>query len=165
MRFDAPPISDLRLSRFHRWAMLWLTWLAGFLDEAAAFAPLSAQAKTIAHRWLDQIEWLVMGIVIIRAARQLRRAPPSRRVRAHKLKTKALRRAIFGARLLRRLRAKDLRTRIAALRADVGALVAQIRKRLPRGLTRRRPIAPRPEAGALEALAQPPAPALRADTS
>jgi hypothetical protein len=165
MRFDAPPISDLRLSRFHRWAMLWLTWLAGFLDEAAAFAPLSAQAKAIAHRWLDQIEWLVGGIVIIRAARQLRRAPPSHRLRAHKLKTKALRRAIFGARLLRRLRAKDLRARIAALRADVGALVAHILKRLPRGLTRRRPIRARREHRASPALTPPPAPALGADTS
>ena len=38
MRFAAPPLSDLRLRRLHRWALLWLKWIAAFLDAAEAFA-------------------------------------------------------------------------------------------------------------------------------
>src|SRR5690606_41962400 len=68
MRLNAPPISELRLQRYHRWMLLWLTWLAAFLAEVSAFAPLSRQATQIAHQWLDRAERLLIDIVLLRAA-------------------------------------------------------------------------------------------------
>jgi phosphate uptake regulator len=47
--------------------------------------------------------------------------------------------------LRRSLRSKDLRQRIERLRQDINALVTRLLDRLPRGLTRRRPIKARRE--------------------
>jgi len=139
MRFVAEPISQDRLSRFHRWAMLWLAWLAAFLEEAGALAPLSRQAETIAHQWLDRVERVILSIVLLRAAPQVRylRQP---HFSALPRKDTSLRRAVTGAALRRLLRPKSLRARIEALSQDLDRLVACLAKRLPRGLTRRRPI-------------------------
>jgi hypothetical protein len=138
MRFNVPPISEHRLDRYHRWMLLWLTWFAAFLREARTFAPFSAQAEAIAHQWLDRIERLLITIILLRAAPRVRgNIPPKhsvrRRVETH------MRRAIIGSAMRRALRSKDLHKRIAALSQDVDALVARLLKRLPRGLTRRRP--------------------------
>jgi hypothetical protein len=62
-----------------------------------------------------------------------------RRIETH------MRRAIIGSAMRRTLRSNDLNQRIAALSQDVDALVARLLKRLPRGLTRRRPHRARPE--------------------
>ena len=168
MRFVAEPISDLRLQRFHRWALLWLTWFAGFLDAAGAFAPLSLQAERIGHHWLDRIERVLLAIVMLRAVRHVR-ALPSRRAHAqHRLTQTALSRAVIGAKLRRALRSKDLRQRCETLRgADLRVLVVHILKRLPRGLTRRRPIRTVREQGRLLALsaAFAPMPLLAVDSS
>ena len=148
MRFVAEPISDLRLQRFHRWALLWLTWFAGFLDAAGRFAPLAKQAETIGHHWLDRIERVLLAIVMLRAVPRVRPLRDRRTGAQHRLIRSALSRAVVGAKLRRALRPKHLRQRIDALcRADLSALVADILKRLPRGLTRRRPIRTAPEAG------------------
>jgi len=147
MRFVAEPISDLRLQRFHRWALLWLTWFVGFLDAAGAFAPLSAQAERIGHHWLDRIERVLFAIVMLRAVPHVRALRTNRPFALHRLKHSALARAVVGAKLRRALRPKALCQRIEALRrADLSALVERILKRLPRGLTRRRPILARSEA-------------------
>lgn len=137
MRLDAEPFTEHRLMRFHRWAMLWLNWFAAFLEAARGFAPLSRDAETIAHSWLDWIEQLIVNIVLIRAARRVRplvwrryRVPPS----AQRSPT---RRAILGSRLRRSLRARDLAGRIAALRQNIDAMTLRLARRLPRGLTRR----------------------------
>jgi hypothetical protein len=148
MRFVAPSISQHRLQRFHRWAMLWLDWFAAFLEAARAFAPLAPQTQRLAHAWLDPIERLVVGIVILRAAPHVRPLRV-RRYGAEHGGAAGLHRAILGVSLRRRLRPKDLDRRIEALRQDIDALVAQLLKRLPRGLTRRRPIRPRPEMRAI----------------
>ncbi len=143
MRLNAPPISELRLQRYHRWMLLWLKWLAAFLTEAGAFAPLSRHAEQIAHQWLDRVERLLIAIVLIRAARAGHTIPtlkhsPHRRDETH------MRRAIVGSAMRRALRAERLDQRIAALSQDVHVLVARLLKRLPRGLTRRRPVRTRP---------------------
>ena len=99
--------------------MLWLAWFAAFLEEAGALAPLSRQAETIAHQWLDRVERLILSIVLLRAARQVRylRQP---HFSALPRKDVALRRAIVGAALGRLLRHKLLSRRIAALSQDLG---------------------------------------------
>lgn len=65
----------------------------------------------------------------------------------------------------RALRSKDIRQRIAALTQNLDGLVARLLKRLPRGLTRRRPIIARREARSGEPPGVDCAPALVADTS
>ena len=102
---------------------------------------------------------------MLRAARHVRRVQSPRGASDHRRNDTALRRAIIGSTIRRALRPKHLRRRIAALTQSIEALVAQLLRRLPRGLTRRRPIvtAPAPYAGGLpDAL---PAPVLCTDTS
>jgi hypothetical protein len=141
MRFVAEPISDLRLQRFHRWALLWLSWFAAFLDAAGALGPLAKQAETIGHRWLDRIERVLVAIVMLRAIVRVRPLRDHRAHAQHRIIQHALSRAVIGAKLRRALRCKHLRQRCEALRhADLGAFVTHILRRLPRGLTRRRPI-------------------------
>jgi hypothetical protein len=140
MRFVAEPISDLRLKRFHRWAMLWLRWFVAFLDSAEILAPLSKPTQAIGHQLLDRIERIIMAIVMLRAAPHVRRMRPRKGVAEHRRKESALARAVVGASLRRSLRAKDLRQRIARLTQNIDTLVARLLRRLPRGLTRRRPI-------------------------
>lgn len=166
MRFVAQPISDLRLQRFHRWALLWLTWFASFLDAAGAFAPLSMHAEAIGHRWLDRIERVILAIVMLRAAPRVRALRTKRPFALHRLKQSALARAVIGAELRSALRPKGLSQRCETLRRiSISALVARLLKRLPRGLTRRRPIRTRPEAPIAHAPSAPTAPACAADTS
>jgi hypothetical protein len=164
MRVNAPPISEHRLSRYHRWMLLWLTWFAAFLKEARAFAPFSAQTTAIAHHWLDRIERLLITIVIIRAA-SLVRPTGAPKHSARRLAETHFFRAVIGSAMRRALRSKDLNKRIAALSQDVGALVQHLLKRLPRGLTRRRPHHARREPRAIAPRIVHPAAALSADTS
>ena len=142
MRLVAEPISDLRLQRFHRWAMLWLKWFVSFLDAAGVFAPFSMQAQSVGHSWLDRIERIVMAIVMLRAVRYVRRINPRKGVAEHRRKDSALARAVVGSSLRRSLRSKDLRERIERLAQSIDTFVA---RRLPRSLTRRRPIKARRE--------------------
>ncbi|MFT3728259.1 MAG: hypothetical protein QM759_10595 [Terricaulis sp.] len=163
MRVVAEPIPHLRLQRYHRWAMLWLTWFAAFLEAAADFAPLSKAAHALAHRWLDYVEALIVRIVMLRAAPRLRVL--KRRAFAAVAPRAGFFRAYAGSRMRRALRSRDLRARMAALRQNIDGLVALLLRRLPCGLTRRRPILPRPEACFTCADEAPRAHALCADTS
>ncbi|MFZ2029274.1 MAG: hypothetical protein WAU68_03110 [Vitreimonas sp.] len=166
MRFVAEPISDLRLQRFHRWALLWLSWFASFLDAAGAFAPLSKQAEAIGHLWLDRIERVIAAIVMVRAAPRVRALRTKRPFALQRLKQSALTRAVIGAKLRRALRPKQLRQRCDALRRiDIGALAARLLKRLPRGLTRRRPILTAREQGGVRLVHGVFGPTLTDDTS
>jgi hypothetical protein len=140
MRFVAEPISNLRLQRFHRWAMLWLKWFVGFLDAAGAFAPISVEVEKIGHAWLDRIERVVLAIVMLRAAPRVRWIKARRPFALYRLKQRGMRRAVIGCALRRSLRPKSLRRRIEALTQSIDCLVARLLKRLARGLTRRRPI-------------------------
>lgn len=144
MRLNAPPISELRLQRYHRWMLLWLTWVATFLAEVCAFAPLSRQATQIAHQWLDRAERLLVSIVLIRAAARVRTIPTLKHA-LHRRRETHLTRAIIGSAMRRMLRPKRLDQRIAALSQNLQSLVARLLKRLPRGLTRRRPVRTRHE--------------------
>src|SRR5690242_2781536 len=97
MRFVADPFTQHRLQRFHRWALLWLSWFASFLDAAAAFAPLTEQARSIGHLWLDRIERVLVAIVMLRAVRQVRCIKSHRPFAVHRLKQSGLSRAVIGA--------------------------------------------------------------------
>lgn len=154
MRAHAPPISELRLQRIQRWMLLWLKWFAAFLTKAEAIAPFSRQARAIAHRWLNQIERVLTCVVAIRAAPHVRVTNAPKHATRPRTEHQLLR-AVIGSAMRRSLRARDLRQRITALSQNVDALVARLLKRLPRGLTRRRPIRPRPErrAGAARPMA------------
>jgi hypothetical protein len=145
MRFVAEPISQRRLSRFHRWAMLWLAWFAAFLDTASGFAPLATQAQTLGHLWLNKIERIIVAVVLLRAAPHVRRVNRRRGISEHRCNDSAVTRAVIGSAMRRALRARDLRERIQRLNQDIETLVARLLKRLPRGLTRRRPIKVHPE--------------------
>ncbi len=144
MRLNVPPISEHRLQQYHRWMLLWLGWLAAFLAQARAFAPLANEASAIAHRWLDRIERLLVNIILIRAALHVRTIPTLKHA-THRRNETQLARAIIGSAMRRAFRSRSLEQRIAALSQPVEALVARLLKRLPRGLTRRRPMRPRPE--------------------
>ena len=129
MRFVAEPFSDLRLTRFHRWAMLWLKWFAAFLDAAGAFAPISGQVENIGHRWLDRIERIVFAVAMLRAAPKVRRLNQLRIMPTHRRRDTSLRRAVMGSRLRRLLRPRLLHRRIEALRkATIDELVARVLK-------------------------------------
>jgi hypothetical protein len=166
VHFICPIFANRRLQRFHRWALLWLTWLAAVLDNAAAYAPLSQQVKTLTHAYLDQIARVIVSIVMIRASYQVRQLPPKHwSEHVHACKVTSLRRAVMGVKLWRELRHRDVRQRIAALRQDIDALTARVARRLPRGLTRRRPIHTRPESRVIDSRAAVLTPKLAADTS
>ena len=108
MHFIRPTITNQRLQRFHRWVLLWLTWFAAVIEYGSAFAPLSQHAKTLAHAYLDQIQRLIVAMVMIRAAAQVRR-PAGRQVFAeHQRKERGFERALLSVKLWR-----DLRQRIA----------------------------------------------------
>jgi len=125
--------------------MLWLKWFAAFLDAAGALAPLSKQARSIGHVWLDRIERRILAIVMLRAVRHVRRIAPRKGIAEHRCKESAFARAVVGSRLRRSLRSKYLHERIARLMQSIDVLVAALLRRLPRGLTRRRPIKARRE--------------------
>jgi hypothetical protein len=165
MRFVAEPISQHRLSRFHCWVMLWLAWVAAFLEAAGASAPVSKQAQTIGHTWLDSIERIIVSIVMLRAVRHIRRVLPRKGVAPHRRNDSSLHRAVIGSAMRRALRSSDIRKRIEALTQNLDGLVARLLKRLPCGLTRRRPIIACPEAREREAPSVECAPALAVDTS
>lgn len=165
MHFKRPSISIHRLQRLHRWAMLWLTWFAAFLETAASLAPLSREAEHVAHLWLDRIAWLIVSIVMIRAAPRVRGVNPRQVASPHRRVETSLSRAIVGTRAWRELHSKHLLQRIAALRQNIDVLVARVLRRIPCGLTRRRPILPRPEARRADAHYALVAPVPCADTS
>jgi hypothetical protein len=166
VHFIRPIFANRRLERFHRWALLWLTWLAAVLDNAATYAPLSQQVKSLTHAYLDQIARVIVSIVMIRASYQVRQLPPKHwSEHAHACKVTSLRRAVMGVKLWRELRQGDVRQPIAALRQDMDTLTARVVRRLPRGLTRRRPIHTRPELRATALLGVFLTPPLAADTS
>ncbi|HVV31901.1 MAG TPA: hypothetical protein VHC73_01635 [Vitreimonas sp.] len=149
MRFKRPSISNLRLQRLHRWALLWLTWFVAQIDKAVAHAVLTQDLRAAAHRWLDTIDRVIVGIVVIQAAQRIRRRPQRMRRFSEYINARPTMRTILGARLRRDLRPKDLHARIVALRQDIDVLVAKLLRRLPCGLTRRA-IVTRPEAHAFQ---------------
>lgn len=120
--------------------MLWLAWLLRTLDAVGAYAWLSRAQTHNLNLWLDRIERIVANLAMARAAPHVRLALPRKGVCADAVKTSGLRRAIVGSALRRALRRSDLRARISALSRPISAIAAQVLKRLPRGLTRRRAI-------------------------
>lgn len=165
MRVVAPIISNHRLQRFHRWAMLWLAWFAAFLDAAADLAPFTQQARAVAHRWLDRVERVVISVAILRDPRPIRRPPPRKRRFNVCHNRCASMRAIIGSRLRRALRSSDLHTRIILLRERIGDLVGRRLACLPCGMTRLFPVLTRPETHFIASYSAPIATAHAPDSS
>lgn len=137
-----PPIfPKLRLARLMTCARLWLVWL---------MAQLAAIGSAPIERWLrERTDDMALGIgwlIVLHAWLRLpRRAAPARNRRHGRLKTRGLRRAIVGSALRRALRARGAAARIAALSAIVAnpePHIARLARRLRRGLSRLRTIAP-----------------------
>ena len=124
--------------------LLWLKWVASFLSYARGFAPLSRSATIIAHHWLDGVERALFRVILCRIALRIRTIPKLRHAAQARIETHFMR-ALIGSRMRRAFRSCDLNQRIAALSQDVGGLVSQVLKRIPRGFTRRRPCRAHPE--------------------
>lgn len=144
MRARAAPRPNIDPSRFRRWvtfAWLWLLRYAAFL----CFGDASGAAL-----WRRRARRAVRDLILIRAAalmpvrperRRRRRAPPPGW--AYAARPASILRAACGSYVRRRLRARSPGHALAALfRAlqDMEALARAIVKRLPRGLTRTRPL-------------------------
>jgi hypothetical protein len=161
------PIRPEHLPRLLAWALLWLVKYAWFLvyggDEA--------------KRQLARHARLIANLIVVRAShrfaigtkRHTHRPPaaPPGFVKRRCVNTNLMRRAIIGAELRRRLRARGNGLRLTALinaLFDLDAHANRVAKRMARRLTRLCPLVPaRPPADAVFALAAP-AP-LCADTS
>src|ERR1700742_123947 len=119
MRNAAQFIPHHRLQWFHHWAMSWLKQLAALLDGAGVMAPLAKSVERISHRFLDDIEHVVLVLVMLRAAPHVRRVPARHGLVDDGRKLRGFARALMGARLRRALRPKDLCARIEALSQDL----------------------------------------------
>lgn len=142
MHFKPPAISARRLERTLCAALAWLADLAELAEAFAGLASMPREAQRLAHGVVDYFERIICAVAILRAAAHVRFLPRHRR--APLARRGGLVRAILGSALRRRLRHRSLRTRIQALRLGAVGLAERIAKRLPRGLTRRRPILPKP---------------------
>ncbi|MFT3726489.1 MAG: hypothetical protein QM759_01495 [Terricaulis sp.] len=144
--------------------MLWLKGFTAFLAAAQEFAPFTQQAERIAHRWLDHVERGLLSLVILHAHKLIRpqHAPQHS---SRRRKQRQLWRALVGVSLRRAVRGRTLAQRIAALSQNIAPLVERLAKRIPRGLTRRRPFVACPEMRAPQCTNADPRPAHSADTS
>jgi hypothetical protein len=139
------------------WARLVLVWVSG------VFAGLVGETS---RRCLDGVALMVGELVFLHAAARVRPRATGmhRHGRLHAIST----RAIVGAALRRALRGKDFAARLFAILSvmrDAEQHIAKLARRLARGLTRLRVLAPSPEPGPLAAPAPLALAAAYADTS
>ncbi|MFT3728848.1 MAG: hypothetical protein QM759_13575 [Terricaulis sp.] len=158
------PFQSSELQRLRRWILLWLKWFTAFLATAGEFAPFTQQAERVAHSWLDHIERGLLSVIILRAFASIRTLQPPRHS-SRRRKQRQHWRALIGSSLRRALRGRTLAERIAALSQNLEPLVARFIKRIPRGLTRRRPFIARPESRTPAHASATALPACTADTS
>ncbi|MBK6703480.1 MAG: hypothetical protein IPG56_06735 [Caulobacteraceae bacterium] len=109
MRSNAPAITELRLQRFHRWALLWLKWFAAFLNAASAHTPITGQAAKVAHQWLARVEAVLISIVLVRAGARVRPVSTLKHSARRRIETH-MARAIIGSAMRRSLRPRRLRS-------------------------------------------------------
>lgn len=136
-----PPISDHRLARLTAWLRLWLIWFVGLCARAGDWG--------WRPRDLDPLARFVAHLVIIGAARRLDLDAFAMRRGRHRYGRagREIQRTQAGARLRCALRGRDWRTRLMAILTvirDLDAHVSALARRLRRGLTRLRVIAPKP---------------------
>lgn len=140
MRTAPQIISTHRLARLNAWARLWLVWFVGV--ASALWRP----------RALDHVARGVGSLILLNAAARWRR-----RIRTnnrHGRVKRETRRIAIGSRLRRALRGRDFASRLGAILAvvrDAEHHIARLLRRLHKGLTRLRTIAP--ERGATPPLA------------
>lgn len=156
MRSAALIISSHRCARFETLARLSLLWIAGRLIAwFGLFAKLSPAAEREMGACLDPIARLVGGLICMRVVAPWRR--PARTHRPHALAARRMRprtsalRAILGLGLRRRFMRGPVSARVAALfdaLAHMDDYAAACARRVPRGLTRVRPILARRAASA-----------------
>jgi hypothetical protein len=128
-----------RLDRLMRWAQLSLLRLArAILEIADAWAPLDHAATRALTPKIARLEKIMLALIMLKGG--LRAKPPRRERRfGPKRRSGHNARRLFGARLRKSVKARDLRAKIAALLAlahDPEAHVADAARRLSRGFTR-----------------------------
>lgn len=139
MRLSPPsPLSAHRLARLNAWARLWVIWVVGmcarFWDGGWRVRDLDHLARGAAT--LVVVNYLAQGIVYKRAKHRHGRINPMRM------------RTLIGALLRHAMQGRDWRGRLMAIFTAVRDLdrhVAQLTRRLRRGLSRLRVIDPAPE--------------------
>lgn len=155
-------ISRHAAARLTHWATLWLAWFAGVFLTWFSGAP----SRRDANRCLDKAA-RTLGFLFVAQAAARMPAPPRSKHRHGKLKRRALGRALIGSRLRHALRRRgDAYAHLVALLTawrDRERHIRKLIRRLRRGLSRRRAIAPKIEADD-ELGVRAPAPA-NADTS
>lgn len=130
---------ERRLKRRELWVTLWLERAVLCLSWFAE-PTLPNWARTLFHGGLNMITRHVLMIIGLRLALQ-RGGVSKQRPLAHGAPCHLSRRALFGGRLRRAFKAKDIATRLERLRRAIDTLdmfVARLAHRLRRGLTRRR---------------------------
>jgi hypothetical protein len=134
-------VSHHRLARLTAWARLWLVWFVGAFVCWLGATPAPRQTRD--H--LNAARRILGRLIFLQAAARMR-APPKANHRHGRLKQRAIKRALIGSRLRRALTGKgDCYHRLGALLTawrDTERHFAALMRRLRRGLTRLRTIAP-----------------------
>lgn len=140
MKPAARPISNQRIDRALLWSQLWLLRIAKYiLETVGAVAPLGKALERALAPSLTRLTKLVFALIANKALAQLPSFKFSKPQTWRKNPSRAFR-ALFGVRLRRLARARDVRARIAALLmliANVAKEAARFARRIRNGLTSR----------------------------
>lgn len=163
MRVQTVPITPQRFARLLLGAWLWLLKYALFLCVAQTAEP-----------WRRKAQRGVRDLILLRAATLMAKRRPRARYRPTpppdfaRAPSPNILRAVCGAYVRKRLRARSPGAAVAAIMAalqDIEALARRIVRRLPRGLTRIRPLRMTQTAPVLVFESAPSPRAVGADTS
>jgi hypothetical protein len=166
MQIQKRHLSRHRRQRLVLWALAMLTWIASVFAGKAISLRHAHQRGDISLDWITR---MVMQLAIIRAGElaRLRRRRPTFFKRGRDLRRRHLLRSVIGSRLRRKLKHKDLATRIAILIAalrDLDSIARPLAQRMRRGLARLWAITAGPMLADIT-LEAPPSPPALADSS
>jgi hypothetical protein len=161
MQIQKRHLTRHRRQRLVLWALAMLTWIASVFAGKTITARHAHQRGDISRDWITR---MVMQLAVIRAGElaRLRRRRPTFFKRGRDLRRRHLLRSVIGSCLRRKLKHKDIATRIAMLIAalrDLDTIARPLAQRMRRHLTRLWAIAatPLPADSILGAPAPPPA--------
>jgi hypothetical protein len=138
MQIQKRHLTRHRRQRLVLWALAMLVWIASVF----AGKPItSRQAHQRGDISLDGLTRMVMQLAVIRAGElaRTRRRRPTFFKRGRDLRRRHLLRSVIGSRLRRKLKHKDIATRIAILIAvlrDLDSIARPLAQRMRRRLTR-----------------------------
>jgi len=131
-------ICPRRLQRVILWTVIWLYWIEGVLAGAFFCSERCFRTRVFS---LDRMAWRIRSIIYHRAMQHVQRREPQLRYHqsARLWRRDHFIRALFGGRLRKLLRRRDVAIRLAIFRDVMRNLdrhVARFAKRLQHGLTR-----------------------------